>query len=67
MAKYEQAKPVIILNGTLKCPACGNDTFWEKQAQMNTAVMTFFNLDWANTTATCYICSSCSHVSWFLK
>lgn len=67
MADYKEPQPVTIKGNELRCPVCSNGRFWEQQAQMNTAVMTFLNLDWANSSATCYICSSCTHVSWFLK
>ncbi len=29
--------------------------------------MTFLNLDWANRNATLLICTSCSHIEWFLE
>jgi hypothetical protein len=33
---------------------------------LNTAIATFFNFDWANKSATCFVCSNCTHISWLL-
>ena len=57
---------VEIKGNTLNCPVCDNSLFWTRNAQLNSAVATFFNLDWANKTATCFVCSNCTHISWFL-
>ena len=38
----------------------------EGEAQLNTAVATFFNFDWANKTAQCYVCDGCGYIHWFL-
>lgn len=68
MSLFEKSAPQIIeIMGTpLTCPICANTNFWTRRAQLNTSVATFFNLDWANRTATCYVCSECTHISWFL-
>ncbi len=50
----------------LRCHNCSHDTFWSRRAQLNTAVASFFNLDWANKEATCLVCSQCSYIHWFL-
>ena len=34
--------------------------------QLNTAVATFFNFDWANKTASCFVCDGCGYIHWFL-
>ncbi len=57
---------ISIKNHDLVCPICQNNQFWTRQAQLNTAAATFFNLDWANKSATCFVCSECTHISWFL-
>lgn len=59
-------EPVEIKGQSLICPVCNNRDFWVRNAQLNTSVATFFNLDWANRTATCFVCSECTHISWFL-
>lgn len=64
--KEEEPQPVEVLGKELKCPVCSNQLFWSRKAQLNTAIASFFNLDWANRSATCFICSECTHISWFL-
>ena len=60
-------QPVEIKGHKLRCPVCNNGLFYSRQALLNTAVATFFNLDWANRNATCFVCSDCTHISWFLS
>jgi len=50
----------------LHCEICKNNTFWTREAQLNTAVASFFSLDWTNPTATCHVCSTCGYIHWFL-
>lgn len=57
---------VSVKGHELKCPVCGNEYFWTKRVLLNTALATFFKLDWANRSATCFVCSDCTHISWFL-
>lgn len=64
--KKSDPQSVEIKGHELRCPVCNNTFFWTKRAQLNTAVATFFNFDWANRSATCFICSECTHISWFL-
>lgn len=49
------------------CPMCGHDKFWTRDAQLNTAAATFFNVDWANATGTCLVCDSCAYILWFYE
>jgi predicted nucleic-acid-binding Zn-ribbon protein len=56
-----------IINGkTLTCIHCGGDSFDERQAQLNTAGMTFLKLDWLNKSATVFVCETCGRLEWFL-
>ena len=57
---------VEVRGQVLKCQVCGRDGFWRKEAQLNTAAASFFNLDWANQSAVCYVCAHCGYVHWFL-
>jgi ribosomal protein L37E len=57
---------VEIHGRKLVCVACGHDEFRKQEAQLNTAGMTLFNLDWLNKSATCYVCARCGHIDWFL-
>lgn len=61
------AEQKIAAGKPLKCLVCGNDTFFERKAQLNTRALTFFNLDWANKTADCLVCESCGYIHWFLR
>ena len=51
----------------LKCLICGNDTFYSRKGQLNTAMLSFLDLDFLNKTAICRICESCGHIHWFLE
>lgn len=50
----------------LRCVICDHDEFWKRDAQLNTAVASFFSFDWANPTAKCFVCDGCGHIHWFL-
>jgi predicted nucleic-acid-binding Zn-ribbon protein len=69
MRIFHSSEPetVHIHGRALKCPVCGNGSFRSRKAQLNTSVATFFGLDWANRSATCYVCTQCAHISWFLN
>lgn len=47
------------------CPVCKNEYFTQRTAQLNTALASFFRLDWTNKTARCLVCSNCTHILWF--
>lgn len=64
--KEDEAVSVEVKGIELKCPVCSNNLFYSRQAQLNTAAASFFSLDWANRSAFCYVCSNCTHISWFL-
>lgn len=64
--KKNEPQTVEIAGNSLCCPVCSNDVFWSKKAQLNSSVSSFFGLDWADKSATCFICSNCTHISWFL-
>jgi predicted nucleic-acid-binding Zn-ribbon protein len=50
----------------LECQVCGAEEFDEREAQLNTAAMSFAGLDWLNSSAVCFICVRCGYVHWFL-
>ncbi|PKK89847.1 MAG: hypothetical protein CVV64_12565 [Candidatus Wallbacteria bacterium HGW-Wallbacteria-1] len=62
----ETAEKRVVADIELKCEICKNDTFWFKKAQLNTAIASFFSLDWANPTAQCFVCEKCGYIHWFL-
>lgn len=49
------------------CPQCGHNQFDLTLALLNTPGMTFFNLDWANRTATLLSCKQCGRIEWYLR
>ena len=55
-----------VAGKAVSCGHCAHDRFVEGRAQLNTAGLTFFNLDWANRTAATLACTACGHIEWFL-
>ena len=49
------------------CSHCAYDRFVEGRAQLNTAGMTFFDLEWASRSAATLACTRCGHIEWFLE
>jgi len=61
-----EPEPVEVAGVELRCEICKSETFWQRKAQLNTAVASFFAVDWANPSADCYVCSRCGYIHWFL-
>ena len=59
--------PVEVGGRALTCQVCGGGGFWRRNVQVSVAAATMFNLDWADRTATCYVCAQCGHIHWFMK
>jgi hypothetical protein len=66
MFKNKEPKSYQIKGKQLVCPFCKCEKFWVRKAQLNSAVSTFFELDWTDKSATCFVCSECTHIQWFL-
>ncbi|NOU60945.1 hypothetical protein [Marinifilum caeruleilacunae] len=64
--KKAEAQQVSVKGHQLHCPVCSETLFYQREAQLNTAVASFFNFDWANRSAICFVCANCTHISWFL-
>ena len=62
----DQPTTVEVLGRTLPCYACGYDRFWQRNAQLNSALATLFKFDWTDPSATCCICAQCGHIHWFM-
>lgn len=58
--QYEIAGHIVT------CSHCGGEEFDERSAQLNTAGLSFLDLDWANRSATVLVCKHCGHLEWFL-
>ncbi|AJF68851.1 hypothetical protein [Streptomyces vietnamensis] len=63
------AKPVHAAIGEkpIRCQVCDNDTFREREVKLNSTGMEFFNMAWANESATGLICWSCGYVHLFVN
>lgn len=57
---------VQVAGRALTCLVCGGEQFWKRKAQLNTRLLTFLDIEWANPNATLYVCDSCGHIHWFL-
>lgn len=55
-----------IAGRRLVCQHCGHQEFHTRSAQLHTSGLTFFDLEWLNRSATCYVCDHCGHIHWFL-
>jgi hypothetical protein len=68
MGLFEKKEPKSyeVAGRLLHCVICGHDRFWRRGAQLNTATATFFDMDWANETANCFVCEGCGYIHWFL-
>ena len=62
----KEPQAIQIMEKQLSCPICQNQLFWTRKAQLNTSLASFFNLDWANRSAHCFVCSECTYIFWFL-
>jgi len=58
---------VEVRGKKVTCSHCGGGSFESRRVQLNTAVMTFFNMDFLNKSADVFICSHCGHLEWFLN
>jgi predicted nucleic-acid-binding Zn-ribbon protein len=60
--------PEYQVSGTkVKCSHCSSTRFSKRKAQLNTAGLTFLDLDWANKSATVLVCEACGKLEWFLS
>ncbi len=68
MALFKKSAPeeVFIRDIRFICQVCGNNLFWRREGQLNTAIASFFKFDWANPSAVCIICSECGYIHWFM-
>lgn len=47
------------------CTHCKQNEFEKREAQLNTAGMTFLDLDWMNRSGTALVCTNCGLIQWF--
>jgi hypothetical protein len=65
--KETPQRRVLRTGMPLNCLTCGFDQFFERRAQLNTSVATFFGLDWTSPTGECCVCGRCGFIHWFLS
>lgn len=65
MAQKKRATPQSVAGHVLSCPICGHERFWVREAQLNTRLMSFLDLDFTNPKGRCFICENCRHIMWF--
>ncbi len=58
-------QPVEVMGREFRCLVCNYNLFWHGRSQLNTALATFFNFDWANKSAAHVSCAECGHMAWF--
>jgi ribosomal protein L37E len=63
----DQPKRYEIANKQLICMFCGNDTFHTRTEQLQSPGLTFLDIEWADSTATCFICISCGYLHSFMR
>jgi len=63
----EAPKQYEIDGKQLICLFCSNDTFGTRREQLHSPARTFLNLEWTDSAATCFICSKCGYMHWFLR
>ena len=61
-----EANRYRIADKRLSCKHCGGEVFSHRSGQINTAALTFLNLDWLNASADIYVCARCGFLHWFL-
>jgi len=56
----------VVVGKPVTCRHCSHNEFIEGRAQLNTAGLTFFKLDWANASAATLTCTNCGLIDWFM-
>lgn len=60
-------KKIQKAGADLHCQICQHDQFLTQRIQLNTTGLTFFDLDWLNESAACYVCDRCGYIHWFVE
>ena len=67
MGEAPSGERYVVAGKAVNCLHCAHDHFVEGRAQLNSAGLTFCNLDWANRSAATLTCTSCGRIEWFLS
>ena len=65
--KKDEPEEVRVGERDLRCLVCQGTKFVSRNAQLNTALATFFKLDWTNESALCVVCAECGYIHWFVQ
>ena len=63
--KAQGGRQLWVRDRTFSCHVCGGTTFIQREVQLNTAGMSFLDLDWLNRAADGAVCESCGYVHLF--
>jgi predicted nucleic-acid-binding Zn-ribbon protein len=63
---FPKGQQFVVADKAVACLHCGKDQFIEGKAQLHTALMSFFDLEWAQPTAHTLTCTNCGRIEWFL-
>jgi hypothetical protein len=66
MSSGPSGEPFEVAGKPVRCSHCGGERFLKGRAQLNSAGLTFLNLDWANRSAATLACVECGRLEWFL-
>ncbi len=66
MGESPEGERYTVAGKPVRCTHCTHDRFVEGRAQLNTAGLSFLNLDWANRSAATLTCTACGRIEWFL-
>lgn len=58
-------RPVEVLGRPFTCHVCQGTGFYSRPVQLNTAGLTFMDLDWLNRSADGVTCAGCGYVHLF--
>lgn len=58
-------KLATVLGRAFQCLVCGGAWFWSREVKLNSSAAEFFDLAWANQSATGLICAECGYVHEF--
>jgi len=67
MARRNKAALVTIGRTPFTCQVCRSEQFFDREVKLNTSGMEFFDLGWANQSATGLVCTRCGYVHLFLN
>jgi hypothetical protein len=62
-----EAQAFVAKGRKIVCAHCAHDRFVAREALLNTAVATFFNVDWLNRSGTALTCAHCGLIQWFAQ